>query len=195
MTSYLVATGNAHKAEEFRRIYADAPFQLRDLSHFPPMAEPVEDGDTFLANARIKSQYYCQQTGMIAIADDSGLEVDALNGAPGIHSSRFAGVDTPHPQKIQKLLEMLQDVPEAQRGARFKCVVVATFPDGREFTAEGSMEGRIASSISGDNGFGYDPVFMLPELGQTSADLSEEQKDLLSHRGKALRELLKKLPS
>lgn len=195
MTHYLIATGNAHKAEEFRRIYAQAPFQLRDLSDFPPIPEPIEDGETFLANARIKSQYYCQKTGLPSIADDSGLEVDALDGAPGIHSSRFAGADTPHSQKIQKLLDMLKGTPDSKRGARFRCAVVLTFPDGREFTAEGTMEGRIANSVSGVNGFGYDPVFLLPEQGKTSAELSEEDKDLLSHRGLALRALLEKLPS
>ena len=185
----LIATGNPHKTEAIRRILAPYGLELVDLSSYPDIQEPVEDGDTFLANALIKSRYYCQATGLVALADDSGLEVDALGGEPGVHSARYAGGDTPHGVKMARVLELLQGVPREKRTARFKCVAAATFPDGREFHAGGAMEGLIFDHPRGEGGFGYDPIVFLPELGKTVAEISAEEKDKISHRGAAFREL------
>ena len=189
----LIATGNPHKVEAIQRILGDAPFELVTLRDFPDLEEPEETGTTFLANALLKSRYYCQATGLPALADDSGLEVDAMDGQPGVYSARFAGGDTPHSVKMAKVLELLADVPEEKRTARFRCVAAITFPDGREFHANGSMEGVIASAPSGSGGFGYDPIVYLPEVGQTVAEISAEKKDQLSHRGKAFRALISQL--
>ena len=189
----LIATGNPHKVEAIQRILGDAPFQLVTLGEFPDIEEPEETGTTFLANALLKSRYYCEATGLPAIADDSGLEVDALDGQPGVYSARFAGGDTPHSVKMAKVLELLQDVPEEERTARFRCVAALTFPDGREMHADGSMEGLIADAPSGSGGFGYDPIVYIPELGKTVAEISADEKDARSHRGKAFRDLISQL--
>lgn len=189
----LIATGNPHKVEAIQRILGDAPFELVTLSEFPDIEEPEETGTTFLANALLKSRYYCQATGLPALADDSGLEVDAMDGRPGVYSARFAGGDTPHSVKMAKVLELLADVPEEKRTARFRCVAAITFPDGKELHADGSMEGVIAPAPSGSGGFGYDPIVYLPELGQTVAEISSAEKDRLSHRGKAFRALISQL--
>lgn len=192
-STLLIATGNPHKVEAIRRILNSTGFELVDLSAYPNIVEPVENGATFLENALIKSRYYCKATGLPALADDSGLEVDALDKRPGIHSARFAGANTPHSEKMLKILELLQGVPDEKRTARFRCVASATFPDGREFFDDGSMEGVIAHAPSGSGGFGYDPIVFLPELGKTVAEISAEEKDLLSHRGKAFRGLVSQL--
>ena len=189
----LIATGNPHKVEAIQRILGDAPFELVTLSEFPDIEEPEETGTTFLANALLKSRYYCQATGLPALADDSGLEVDAMDGRPGVYSARFAGGDTPHSVKMAKVLELLADVPEEKRTARFRCVAAITFPDGKELHADGSMEGVIAPAPSGSGGFGYDPIVYLPELGQTVAEISSAEKDRLSHRGKGFRALISQL--
>lgn len=193
MQQYLVATGNPHKTEAIRGILADYPITLTDLSEHDPIPEPEETGETFLDNALLKSRYYSKMTGFNAMADDSGLEIDALDGEPGVHSARYAGVDTPHSEKMARVLEAMKNVPEGKRTARFRCVAAVTFPDGREYTAEGAMEGVIGPEPRGDGGFGYDPILYLPELGCTVAELSAEQKDEISHRGKAFRALMKKL--
>lgn len=191
---YLIATGNPHKTEAIRRLLSQEGIELVDLTQLPPIEEPIEDGATFLENAFIKSRYYSQATGLIALADDSGLEVDALNKEPGIYSSRFAGVNTPYSEKMARILELLKEVPELERTARFRCAATATFPDGREFSAEGSMEGVIASEPSGSGGFGYDPIVYIPHLGKTVAQLGPDEKDEQSHRGEAFRRLLELLP-
>ena len=191
MEKILLATGNPHKTEELRRILADLPVELVDLSSFdPPIPEPVEDGDTFLDNAFIKSRYYCRKTGLPAFADDSGLEVDALNGEPGVHSARYAGGDTPHNVKMARVLELLEGVPKEKRTARFRCVAAATFPDGREFHGEGAMNGIIHEKPEGIEGFGYDPILYLPDVQKTSAQISAQEKDARSHRGEAFRSLV-----
>lgn len=195
MTTFLVATGNRHKVDAIRGILEGAPVNLVDLSSFPTVAEPVEDGETFLANALLKSRYYAKMTGLPALADDSGLEVDALDGRPGVHSARYAGAETSHAEKMAKLLEELQGVPQERRTARFRCVAALTFPDGREFTADGSMEGVIAMAPQGEGGFGYDPIVFLPQRGRTVAELSAIDKDEISHRGQAFRALLAQLPN
>ncbi len=189
----LIATANPHKTEEIRRILRGLPIELIDLSSLDPLDEPVEDGHTFLENARIKARYYSQHTGLVALADDSGLEVDALDGKPGIYSSRFAGADSSHRVKMAKVLELLQQTPDPKRTARFRCVAVAAFPDGREFHADGAMEGTIHSEIVGGGGFGYDPIVYIPSLSKTVAELTEAEKDDLSHRGQAFRKLLPKI--
>jgi XTP/dITP diphosphohydrolase len=193
MLKCLIATGNRHKTEEIRRLLSDLPVELVDLHSLEAIEEPIEDGTTFQENALIKSRYYCSASGLVSLADDSGLEVDALNGEPGIYSARFAGTDSPHSVKMAKLLELLQDTPPEQRTARFRCVAAATFPDGREFTAEGRMEGIIHSNVQGDGGFGYDPIVYLPILNKTVGELTDLEKDDLSHRGKAFRALLRKI--
>ncbi len=193
MQQYLVATGNPHKTEAIRGILADYPITLTDLSEHDPIPEPAETGETFLDNALLKSRYYARMTGFNAMADDSGLEIDALDGRPGVHSARYAGADTPHSEKMARVLEEMADVPDDRRTARFRCVASVTFPDGREFTAEGTMEGVIARAPSGEGGFGYDPIVFLPELGCTVAELTAEQKDSFSHRGVAFRRLMEKL--
>jgi XTP/dITP diphosphohydrolase len=189
----VIATGNPHKAESIRRLLKDFPLELVDLSEFEAIQEPVEDGETFLENALIKSRYYSKMTGLVALADDSGLEVDALDGRPGIHSSRFAGVDSPHSEKMAKILSLLGDTPPEKRTARFRCVAAASFPDGRELHDEGAMEGVIGESPRGDGGFGYDPIVYLPEIGKTVAELTAKEKDERSHRAEAFLKLAKKL--
>lgn len=194
MQQYLVATGNRHKTEAIRGILAEYPITLTDLTEqTPAIPEPVEDGETFLDNALIKSRYYARMTGFNAMADDSGLEIDALDGRPGVLSARYAGENTPHSEKMARILEEMASVPEGQRSARFRCVASVTFPDGREYHADGAMEGVIAFAPRGEGGFGYDPIVFIPELGCTVAELSPEQKDSFSHRGIAFRRLMEKL--
>ena len=185
----LIATGNPHKSDAIRRILTGYPFELIDLSDLDPIREPEETGLTFLENALLKSRYYCQESGMIALADDSGLEVDALGGQPGIYSSRFAGEDSPHSVKMAKILELLSNTPEKERTARFRCVAAISFPDGREFHAQGAMEGLISDRASGSGGFGYDPIVYLPSLRKSVAALTDSEKDEISHRGNAFRKL------
>ena len=147
----------------------------------------VEDGKTFEENAVIKAKTICELTGEITLADDSGLEIDYLNKEPGIYSARYMGEDTSYHIKNASLIERLNGVPDEKRTARFVCAVAAAFPDGSVKTVRGTMEGRIGYEEKGENGFGYDPIFYLPEYGCTSAELSGEEKNKISHRGKALR--------
>lgn len=190
LATWLIATGNSHKIEEISRILSAYPLCFKNLSQYPPLAEPSENGSSYLANALIKSRYYAKATGLPALADDSGLEVDALEGRPGIHSARYAGHATPHQEKISRLLQELNQSPHKKRSARFRSVASLTFPDGREFHAEGVMEGIISPEPRGAGGFGYDPILIIPQLGCTVAELSSHQKDSYSHRAKALRGLM-----
>ena len=153
----------------------------------------IENGTTFEENALIKARAVMERTGEMALADDSGLEIDYLDGAPGIYSARFMGEDTPYEKKNAAILEKLSGVPEQERTARFVGAIACVMPDGTELTSRGTMEGRIAYEIRGENGFGYDPIFYLPECGCSSAQISPEQKNELSHRGKALRSMKEKL--
>lgn len=191
--TFVVATGNAHKVQEIRAILREYPVELLSLRDFEVDEEPEEDGATYEANALIKARYYAKATGRPCLADDSGLEVDALDGAPGVISARFAGAETPHSEKIKVVLGHLQGVPDEQRGARFRCVAALVEPGGREVTCEGVCEGRIAHRPSGEHGFGYDPIFLLPERGCTTADLVEEEKNRISHRARAFLGLMKAL--
>jgi XTP/dITP diphosphohydrolase len=149
----------------------------------------VEDGKTFEENALIKARAVCKASGHLALADDSGLEVDALGKEPGIYSARYMGEDTSYDIKNQNIIDRLSGVPDEERTARFVCAMAAVFPDGTEKTFVRNMEGRIGYKIAGENGFGYDPIFYLPEYGKTSAEISPEEKNAISHRGQALRAL------
>ena len=147
----------------------------------------MEDGKSFEENAVIKAKAICEMTKEVVLADDSGLEIDYLNGEPGIYSARYMGEDTSYRIKNQNLIDRLEGVPDEKRTARFVCVIAAAYPDGTVKTARGTMEGMIGYEERGENGFGYDPIFFLPEYGCSSAELSMEEKNKISHRGKALR--------
>lgn len=187
MKKVIFATGNEGKMKEIREILGDLDIELLSLKDAGIHADIVEDGKTFEENAQIKAKAICEMTGEIVLADDSGLEIDYLNKEPGIYSARYMGEDTSYHIKNSSLIERLNGVPDEKRTARFVCAVAAAFPDGRVKTVRGTMEGRIGYEEKGENGFGYDPIFYLPEYGCTSAELSMEEKNKISHRGKALR--------
>ncbi len=187
MRTLLVATTNRHKLEEYRTIFSDTPFQLLSLNDIGLNLDVEETGTTFQENAEIKALTYARASGMLSLADDSGLEIDALNGAPGIYSARFAGVDTPYEERFPLIFERLHGVPVAQRSARFRCVITIAEPSGYHESVEGSIEGIITDVPRGANGFGYDPIFLVPELGKTTAEMPPEQKHQISHRGRAAR--------
>ena len=182
------ATGNAHKMIEIRQILEDLGMPVISMKEVGVDPEIIEDGTTFEENALIKAREVAKLLpNDIVLADDSGLEVDALNKEPGIYSARYAGENTSYEIKNQLILDRVKDVPEEKRTARFACAVAAVFPDGTEKVVRENMEGRIAYESAEANGFGYDPIFYLPEYGCTSAELSPEDKNAISHRGKALR--------
>jgi XTP/dITP diphosphohydrolase len=189
MERVVLASGNKGKIKEIREILAGKDVEIVPMRELGVSEDIVEDGETYAENALIKARTLCRLTGLPAIADDSGLEVDYLDKKPGILSARFMGEDTPYAVKNKAILDQLATVPEAQRTARFVAAAVIVYPDGRETVCHGVMEGRIAYIPSGDNGFGYDPIFFLPEYGCTSAALTDEQKNAISHRGKAFRAL------
>ncbi len=184
MRKLVVATRNLGKAREITEMLSDLPLDIVTLKDYPDAPEVEETGSTFEENALAKAKTYARLTGEWVLADDSGLEVDALNGAPGVYSSRFAASD---PGRIAKLLDLMKDVPESRRTARFRCVIAVASPDGQIETCEGTLEGLIAPEPKGSNGFGYDPVFYIPDLGKHVAELTPEQKNAISHRGEALR--------
>lgn len=188
----VLATRNAGKIKELNALLANLGVTVIGLADFPAIGEIPETGETFLENARIKARAVCQATGLISLADDSGLCVDALSGAPGVRSARFAGEDATDAANNAKLLAAMAHVPEADRTCRFVSVVVATAPDGRELTAEGVWEGRVTTTPAGAGGFGYDPLFFDPTAGKTAAELTAAEKNARSHRGKALAALLAK---
>lgn len=188
------ATSNAGKMREIREILKDFGAEILSLKEAgADDIEIVEDGDTFEANARIKAKAVWERTGGIVLADDSGLVIDYLNGEPGIYSARYMGEKTSYDIKNWNLIHRLSNAAEEERTARFVCVIAAVLPDGRTLTARGTMDGVIAHESAGTGGFGYDPILMLPEYGKTSAELTMEQKNEISHRGKALREMKKVL--
>ena len=188
----LFATGNKDKLKEIRQILGEG-YRVLSLKEAGIRAHVVEDGTTFQENAIKKASEICRLSGQIVMADDSGLEIDALNKEPGVYSARYMGEDTDYHTKNNALIRRLDGVPDEQRTARFVCVIAAAFPDGRVLTAEGVMEGRIGYEEAGSNGFGYDPIFFLPEYGCTSAELSPEEKNRISHRGRALRAMKQSL--
>lgn len=183
----LFATGNENKMKEIRMILSDLGMPIQSMKEAGIDVDIVEDGSTFEENAIIKATAIAKMTGGIVLADDSGLEIDYLNKEPGIYSARYAGVDTSYDIKNRMLLDRLEGVPDEKRTARFVCVIACAFPDGTVETARGTIEGIIGHEIAGENGFGYDPIFYLPEYQCTTAELEPEKKNELSHRGKALR--------
>ena len=187
MKKVIFATGNEGKMKEIREILGDLDIELLSLKDAGIQAEIVEDGKTFEENAQIKARTICDLTGEIVLADDSGLEIDYLNKEPGIYSARYMGEDTSYRIKNANLIQRLEGVPDEKRTARFVCAIAAAFPDGSVKTVRAAMEGRIGYEERGENGFGYDPIFYLPEYGCSSAELSMEEKNKISHRGKALR--------
>ncbi|HCU23454.1 MAG TPA: non-canonical purine NTP pyrophosphatase [Deltaproteobacteria bacterium] len=189
----VVATRNAGKWREIQRILAEIPVDFRSLEEFPMAPEVEETGQTYLENARLKARALALHCGTWALADDSGLEVAALEGKPGVHSARYAGEKADAAANNRKLLFELQGLPPEKRQARFRCVLVLAHPDGREVTAEGELFGQIATELRGEHGFGYDPLFLLPERGQTLAELNSEEKNRLSHRRCALDKLKARL--
>ncbi len=183
----IFATGNEGKMREVRMILGDLGIQVLSMKEAGVTAEAEENGTTFEENAIIKAKEIMEKTGEIVLADDSGLEVDALGGEPGIYSARYMGHDTSYHIKNNSLIERLEGKTGEERSARFVCAIAACFPDGRVLTTRGTMEGQIGYEEKGENGFGYDPVFYLPEYQCYSAELPLEEKNKLSHRGKALR--------
>lgn len=188
----VLATRNQGKIVEFRRILdalAPGAIELVGVDQFPDLVDVEETGTTFEENSLLKARYTCQATGLPAIADDSGLCVDALNGDPGIYSARWAGKHGDDQANLEKVLEQLKDVPDEKRTAYFVCVASLVLPDGREHVAEGRFQGHILHAPVGDNGFGYDPIFQPLGLSISSAQMSADEKDLVSHRGKSLRSI------
>jgi XTP/dITP diphosphohydrolase len=188
MTRLLVATTNRGKLLEIGPLLADLPFELVTLADYPSVPAPDEPGPTFEANARAKAMYYANVSGALTVAEDSGLEIDALGGAPGVESARFGGVDTSYAEKFKLIYERLARTGQAESVARFVCAL-ALYGEGRlAFETRGVIEGRIAEPPQGDGGFGYDPIFYYPPFGQTLAQAGE-RKSLVSHRGNAFRSL------
>jgi len=188
----VLATHNLGKVKELKDLLADLTFEIevKSLQDFPDLGVIEETGSTFQENARLKAEAVYAFTGLPSIADDSGLEVDALGGAPGVYSARYAGEGATDADNNEKLLRELAGVPEEQRGARFRSVICAVFGPGREYFAEGVCEGRIAFAPRGSNGFGYDPLFLLaPDYQRTMAELSLAEKNQVSHRSRAFRNL------
>lgn len=186
MDKIVFATTNAGKIKEIKEILADFDVEVASMKEMNITADIEENGATFEENSLIKARAVSKLTGLPALADDSGLEVDYLNGEPGIYSARYLGRDTDYDYKNNYIIKKLKDAKDEERSARFVCVISLVLPDGREFVKKGVMEGRIGYEIKGENGFGYDPIFYLPGYGKTSAEISAEEKNKISHRGKAL---------
>jgi XTP/dITP diphosphohydrolase len=186
---YLAATTNDGKVREIRALLAGLPIELVGLDRYPGIPPPHETGSTFAENARLKALYYASATGLPSMADDSGLEIDAMEGRPGIESARFGGVDTTYPEKFELIYDTLRRVRRAQSTARFVCAVALAEGAAIAFEASGTIEGCIASRPAGTGGFGYDPIFFYPPYGCTLAEVSPEQKAAVSHRGAAFRQL------
>ena len=189
----IFATGNAGKMREVRMILEDLGVEILSMKEAGIEADVEENGKTFEENAAIKARAVMELCGETVLADDSGLEVDALNKEPGIYSARYMGYDTSYHVKNQSLIDRLEGMTGEERSARFVCVIAAALPDGRVITTRGTMEGQIGYEERGTNGFGYDPVFYLPEHGCYSGELPLEVKNELSHRGKALRQMKEQL--
>lgn len=200
MDTIIFATGNKNKMIEIRMILADLGCKILSQKEAGIQADVVEDGQTFEENALIKATTIAdiarkmpEYKNAVVLADDSGLEIDALNKEPGIYSARYMGEDTSYDIKNQALIDRLEGVPDEKRTARFVCAIAAALPDGSTEVVRGTMEGRIGYEITGGNGFGYDPIFYLPQFGCSSAELEPEKKNELSHRGEGLRKMRKVL--
>lgn len=184
MKSIILASNNKDKVKEVKEILKG--YDIISMKEAGIDVDIEENGTTFEENALIKARAIMKLTGQITMADDSGLEIDYLNKAPGVYSARFMGHDTSYDIKNKALIQKLEGVKGSDRSGRFVCAIVVCFPDGREIVKRGTMEGLIAEEIKGDNGFGYDPIVYLPEYGKTSGELAPEEKNKISHRGKAL---------
>lgn len=195
MKTVVIASNNSHKAQEIAEALPFPGWEFKTLREMGVSSDPDEDAETFLGNARIKAKAAAELCpGCAVIADDSGLEVDALDGAPGVHSARYAGEPCDDAANNEKLLSELEHIPDDQRTARFVCTLVLLQEDGTEVDARGTIEGRIGRTARGEHGFGYDPLFYPDELdGLSLAEVSGDQKNAISHRGNALRELKGKL--
>ena len=200
MFKIIFATGNEGKMREIRSILGDMEVEVSSMKEAGLALEIEEDGVTFEENARIKADAVAtalaaqgKAQDCVVMADDSGLEIDYLNGEPGVYSARYLGEETPFSEKSRDLLRRLEDVPEEERGARFVCAIAAIFPDEETVIARSTIEGRIGRELRGDNGFGYDPIFYLPEYGRTAAELTDEEKNRISHRYRALEQMKEEL--
>ncbi|MFX3624010.1 MAG: XTP/dITP diphosphatase [Ectobacillus sp.] len=196
MAQVVIATKNMGKVRDFEELFAKFGFEVKSLHDFSYIEEAEETGETFEENAIIKAESLCKQLEQIVIADDSGLLVDALGNKPGVRSARYAGDQKDDKANLQKVLDELQDVPEEKRTARFYCALAVAFPDEDKKTVvvNGTCEGKIVEQPRGDKGFGYDPIFYVEEMKRTMAEMSPEEKNKTSHRGRALRKLEQKIP-
>lgn len=186
----ILATQNQGKVRELRELLVNEAIEVLSLLDIPAWEDVEENGVTFADNAALKAREAVWRTGLIALADDSGLEVDALDGAPGVYSARYAGEPKDDERNIDKLLHNLETIPEGQRTARFRCALVVATPFGEEYLTEGAVQGRILTKRRGTDGFGYDPVFYLPEFARTMAELTLTEKNTLSHRAQAFRKAI-----
>ena len=193
MAKLLLATNNTGKVHEYQSLLTGIPWELTTPKQQGIQLEVEETGSSFEENARLKALAFARDSGLLTLADDSGLEVDALNGEPGIRSSRYAGEGASDADRVNFLLNKLKDVPEEKRTARFRCVIALAWPDGRIEYFTGTCEGTITFTPKGEEGFGYDPVFYFPELKKTMAELPMEVKNRVSHRARAAREVWKRL--
>ena len=187
MPTLLLATTNQGKLREYRDIFAGLPFHLTTLAEQGIELDLEETGTTFAENALLKARAYADASGLLTLADDSGLEIDALRGEPGVRSARWPTADTPYPERFKLIFARLAGLPPEQRAARFRCVIVLAAPGGWYEMVDGVVEGVITDEPRGKNGFGYDPIFLVPALGRTTAELSPEEKHRISHRGRAAR--------
>jgi len=190
MSRIVFATGNAGKMREIRAILADLGMEILSMKEAGITLDIEENGATYEENALIKARAVAENTDAIVLADDSGLEIDYLNKEPGVFSARYMGEDTPYSVKNANLISRLDGVADEKRTARFVCAIAAVLPDGRELTTRATIEGRIGYEEKGEGGFGYDPILYVPEMGKTTAEMTSEEKNRISHRGKAL-ELMK----
>lgn len=193
MTKIILASNNQNKVAEVKEILKDKNVEIVSLKEAGIDVDVEENGTTFEENALIKARAVCKMTGSVTMADDSGLEVDYLDKQPGVYSARFMGHDTSYDIKNKAIIDKLEGVEGDARSARFVAAIAVVFPDGKEIVTRGTMEGLIAREPAGDNGFGYDPIVYLPEYGMTSAQLSPEEKNKISHRGKALKKMAEEL--
>jgi XTP/dITP diphosphohydrolase len=191
----IIATSNQNKLKEFKALLKDHKVRILSLKDFPQIPAVVEDGKNFYENALKKATTVARLTGKLTIADDSGIEVEALGGKPGVYSSRFAGEDASDEENNARLLKELQGIPPDKRGSCFKCVLVIAKPEGETAFVEGECRGIIIEELRGHYGFGYDPLFLVPEYNKTFSEITPEEKNKISHRAKALKKLLKLLPN
>ena len=186
----LLGTSNPGKINEFKQILQNIPYRLTTLEEESCNIEVIETGKTFLENATLKATQYANATKLPCLSDDSGIEIDALNGRPGIYSARYGGHELSDDERVQLILEEMKNIPYENRKARFKASIVVAWPDGKILEKEATMEGIINFSPRGGNGFGYDPIFLLPEFDKTSAEIDPNEKNRISHRAKAIRKII-----